>query len=319
MSCFKESCSYKLPTRPSPIHLIFIGDAPSDYDIRENEPLVGPAGWIFNECLKKCGVPRSVIHILNIFEEQIPKNDIQSWKVNKDKEVHEEEPFNYPLPGGGFLCPSKMLQVHEALTTLEEWTAGTSNPIILIPMGAVALWALTGQSGISRQRGTLTSTPYGMAVPTYHPSSCLRGTYVNRIMIQADIKRAFRWLDDPESFSRPRKVVVPETLAEVKDLCAELKACCDPVACDIETASGLVDCIGFAPTPYRAIVFPFAKVSGHKVTGHYWPSSWIFKQVWQEVKGVLESGGGSPTDMDRMMDMLPEPKGVVERMIGRLY
>lgn len=311
---------YFLPSRPSPVRLIFIGDAPSDYDVRENVPLVGPAGWIFNECLRKVGIPRNCCYLLNVFGEQIPRNDIQRWRVNKeDAHSSAELPYCFPIPGGGYLTPAKFSDVGQSLGLLTEWIADDNLPTLIFPLGGTALWTLTGQSGITRLRGTLISTPFGTALPTFHPSSCLRGSYVNRVMIQADIKRGLRWLDDPEIFSRKREVLVPTTVKEAKKLLEEIRTSPSPVSCDIETAQGLVDCVGFGLSPYRSIVIPFAKVEGHSVVGPYWKTSWEFKQVWSELKKVMEEQPSSSTDMDRMMDLLPEPKGVIDLMLRRLY
>ena len=58
----------------------------------------------------------------------------------------------------------------------------------------------------------------------------------------------------------------------------------DVMAFDVETAARAITCIGFAPSPERAIVIPFHDLCQRD--GHYWRSLEEETEAWQWVQST---------------------------------
>lgn len=301
--------------------LALIGQYPGVDEMALKKPFEGPAGHILNECLYKSGLNRKMVFLSNALRKMPPEGDLQNWAVKKaDLPSDTLPPFDKPIPGGGYLAPPQWPQVQALFDELFDF-----KPDLIIPMGGLALWALTGRTDIQSARGTLAESLWGPLIPTFCPASCLQGAYSNRVVIRADFEKALRWLDDPEAFNKERIIHVTETLEDVRQVSELFLGETSPVACDIETTQGIIDCIGFAATPFEAYVIPFAKTARKGKTqvkvlaGPYWPDSWTFRQVWREVKKILEQGGGERCPMDLLMDRLPDPSKAIQYMEKRLY
>lgn len=92
-------------------------------------------------------------------------------------------------------------------------------------------------------------------VPTIHPSSSLRGQYILRYYITADLQKAKRESAFPEIRRPTRKLVIPQTLRECEEWYEYLKAC-KSWSVDIEVVNFEVSAIGFAPQPDIGISIP---------------------------------------------------------------
>src|SRR5262249_40400643 len=103
-----------------------------------------------------------------VFQQSMPKHDIKGW-CGSAIETKTWEGYDLPrIEGSGYLRP----QYAPALGRLAA-EIRTCAPNLIVPLGGVALWALTGDAGIDTYRGAVGVTsrlvPGIKILPTYHP------------------------------------------------------------------------------------------------------------------------------------------------------
>lgn len=131
--------------------LVVIGEAPAKHEEAQRRVLVGPTGLKLQDWMLAVGLPRSEAYMTNVLPFRAPADKIEL----ADKEV----------------VRSWTDQLHERLARLRA-------PVVLVPLGNTALRALTGQSGITKRRGSI----YGYrdrrgrdlkVIPSIHPAALL--------------------------------------------------------------------------------------------------------------------------------------------------
>lgn len=214
----------------SPDSLIgIIAEAPAREEMLRGRPLVGKSGRVFEEILTKARIPRFETYIGNVSRK--PISSIAKL-VSTGK--------NHVLTKQG----------KEEVELLRERLEKTKCEIF-VPMGNLALFALTGKWGITAMRGSplpCTLIPGRWVIPTLHPASTLigRGPFVWRYLIEADFKKAMRHA----SLSREGKPHIPErdliidpSFPEVIDYLRSIQATKEGrVSYDLETYNNNVSC-----------------------------------------------------------------------------
>jgi hypothetical protein len=164
------------------------------------------------------------------------------------------------------------------------------DPNVIICLGNTAIWALAGQSGISKVRGTTLVSTHTISgyklLPTYHPIAVLR-QWENRPTVIADLMKA---KDEAEygDIRRPtREIWIEPTLDDIRTFIESFVVGCDLLSVDIETSGARITCIGFAPSNGRALVIPFD--DERNPSGCYWPTAQLEAECWSLVKSVLEN------------------------------
>ena len=196
-------------------------------------------------------------------------------------------PKDYPheaIRQGKYILP----QYLPHLERLREEIAQT-RPNIVVALGPAAAWALLGTAKLSGVRGSIggaAGSPKVLA--TYHPAMVL-SMWDWRAIAVADLRKAFREAASPEIRRPERYVTVDPTLAEIEDFAGRLLAGPrGPLSVDIETRSGLIRCIGFAPTVREALVIQFEDPT--HASGSFWTSRSDEVAAWSWVKALLEAG-----------------------------
>lgn len=179
---------------------------------------------------------------------------------------------------------------------------------IIITFGRFATWLLTGREDLDSIRGTRWEWGGASVFPTFHPDTI--GTqFRNQAIIRSDVERALRYRDVGDQGVGVR-VRIPETVAECRDLLREFGGA-EFLACDIETARGVIDCIGFAEGE-EAFVIPLAyagKERGKMMwDGPYWDPQ-DYRQVVALLRDFLQGDVG-------YWNLLPEG---TDRMERKLY
>lgn len=164
------------------------------------------------------------------------------------------------------------------------------NPNVIVCLGNIALWALTGKTSVAKLRGTTllsTHTATGFKLlPTYHPAAVLRQWEVRPTTIM-DLIKAKRESAYAE-IRRPKyKIWIEPELKDIRQFITQYIEQCDLLSVDIETSGDRVTCIGFAPTSNLAIVIPFddSRAKG----GCYWSTKELERDCWELIRGVLEN------------------------------
>lgn len=253
------------PYKPSklPAKIMFVGEAPSDEEIIQGEPLVGPSGRVFSAILRTAGLERSEFYITNVYDEQAPDNDVSVFRADKEKTAKA---------------------IARLTREVEE-----ANANVIVPLGATALWAFTGQSSITPYRGSVTSAtrirPGAKLVPTFHPSHVIQ-QWKFFSTVTADIIKAAA-----ESRKGP-KIVYPRVSLNIKPSLADLEMwkprllAADILSTDIETGWGQITCIGFAPNDHEAFGVPFFDF--RKPNRSYWSSPEAEFEAMRFVEEILD-------------------------------
>lgn len=260
--------------------IAIVGEAWGADEARIRMPFVGAAGQELNRMLEEAEIDRKDCFVTNVFNLQ-PKghlrdNDILNLCVPKAQS-------SVPLPAlakGAHLDDKYWPEVLRLYQELREL-----RPNLVIALGNTAVWALTGVSGIRKIRGTVMPATKGdgclglKVLPTYHPAAVLRDWSLRSVVV-ADLMKAKRQVAFPEIRRPKRELWIEPSINHIKLFYEHhVLRGCDRLASDIETAGAdQITCVGFAPTPERAIIIPF--VDNRKPDGSYWPTPELEREAW---------------------------------------
>jgi uracil-DNA glycosylase family 4 len=250
---------------PLQCKICFIGEAPGEHEERFQRPFVGPAGRLFDELLRKAGIVRGMCRVTNVVKERPPSNDISVFL-----DLSKKEPR---------MTASYKEYVEDLKKELEQCTAN-----ILVPLGNVPLFALTGRKGITKWRGSIlesTLLPGRKVVPTIHPSAALR-EYMFEYYIMHDLQRVLEESETPNIVLPSRRLLIRPSFSDVMEFLRYINTL-HSVAFDIEVMNDQVSCISFAPTPTECMSIPFI------THGEDYFSPEQEAQVWRAIGKVLEN------------------------------
>lgn len=265
---------------PRSAEIMLVGEAWGVEEAAQHRPFVGSSGQELTRILSEAGVDRDKCFLSNVVPLRPTGNDMwrlfgvaQGAVTPAVRGLHPLEPV---LSG--------LRALHSQIATIK--------PKIVIAVGNYALWALTNccgytappeaegrrcPSGIESWRGSMWHTdalpaPVPM-LPIIHPAAIMREWYKRPVTVH-DLKErvpmALRgdWRPPPPSLflAPPKAHEAVETLRLWKEMCTAGPL---RVACDIETARGLITCIGFAIGHDAVISIPFVKPEGSKLLS-YW-------------------------------------------------
>ena len=224
------------PDGPIDAKIVVLGEAPGREEDSEGVPFVGPSGrLLFEQFLARAKIRRDQCLVLNVHWEKPPG-------LGKWENIPEDQLGKYDRQTRDAIC------AHERR--------------IIIAVGDHALEWLTGETGITKWRGSLlTSTrlaPYfessvPWVLPMIHPAAVLRtGGYGDvgkeersslhyRALCEFDAKRAKLVVED-SSVRPPERTVTHAANADPDCIFARLRALKDTLSCkdvalafDIET------------------------------------------------------------------------------------
>lgn len=269
----------------APIWLV--GEAPGEREVESGRPFSGPSGFLLNEMLREAGLDRSQCFATNVCHVRPPSylkngklihNDIDQFFVGKQA-AHKSGVL--ALNGRFPLEPIRVGigRLHELLVR--------SPPTLIIALGNTPLWALTGEMGITKWRGSVLTTEEGVKlIPTFHPADVLRA-WTHRPIVVQDLRRAARESHFREVRRPAWEFVVEPSLAQINDWFATYAHSSEtPLVCDTE-GWGRVDCIGFASDSIHAICIPFTHPTRAE-SPSYWSPKDEFT-VTQTCRTVLSS------------------------------
>jgi uracil-DNA glycosylase family 4 len=142
---------------PKPCNGMILGEAPGAEEDRQGRPFVGASGALLEEALHNSGIGREQVYITNAYKYRPEDNRTPT----EDEIAEHREKYLW----------DELLDV---------------DPKVMLLLGNVALWTVTGDKGITSKRG---EWYYGSAVPdgatlafantfdvmpTWHPSYVLR-------------------------------------------------------------------------------------------------------------------------------------------------
>lgn len=248
MNSLQLSNQSLVPPEGSPLsEITLIGEAPGEKELLHKRPFIGTAGQRLDSLLVSVPLLRKNLYITNVFKHN-PGPISNHFKVNKQTKEITTSP-----------------ELELAAAELREELQKTSSKIF-IPLGGIALYALTGKYPITSWRGSILDTPnLGRVIPTYHPSFLLRNPKEENVFIH-DLKRAVR---EKELLPLPKRTLhLAPSFSEMYKYLTDIIKNHQTVGFDIETSqnpkSGWeLTCFAFAKTPFDAMCFPLTK-SGYQ-------------------------------------------------------
>jgi uracil-DNA glycosylase len=256
------------PLGPTSAKVMIVGAQPTINDIRAGRPFAGVSGKELSKMLHEVGFIETECYLTYVSLNRLAGDEKYAFAKNKTeaKKVGIDPLFGkYPKP--------------ELLAELEGFnnTIETVRPNLIIALGEMALWATTGQSGITKWRGSVLQGLTGVkVVPTYAPDKILKKWDWRWIAVQ-DLRRAYRESDYPEIRVPPYKFVIRPNLETVvqwiqnrlieavgrpHNRSTGLSPATDTVgtplllSVDIETRAGHIECLALATSKLDAICIP---------------------------------------------------------------
>ena len=274
---------------PPSARMLLVGEAPGDEEVFRGTPFVGPSGKLLDSLLRVSGIDRAVVGVTNVFDVQLPGNDLAAWCAQATERVTWVQYRIPPVDRAMNLRP----EFGRHLDRLAQEIVGL-RPNIVVALGGTAMWALTGalSSEVTKRRGAVTmcSLPgcTGVKViPTFHPAFVLR-SYKAFPIVAADLIKAKGEEEFPEVRTTPRTLWVEPTLADLRTFKERYLDPAEMISIDIETIPKFrqITCVGFAPSAGVSICVPF--VDWRRPNRCYWPTADEEAQAWAWVKGVCE-------------------------------
>ncbi len=279
------------PSGPTSAKIMIVGEAPSQEEEIRGEPFVGASGKLLDSMLHEAGISRSECFVTNVARERPEANNIYNF-IAKAKNV--VTPHHVPMRDKMVL--PVMIEGWQLLQREIERV----RPTVIVPVGNVPLWALTGHWGIVKWRGS--TLPYPgvswpcIIVPTYHPAAILR-QWDWRSTTVLDLKR----VASIRNGTMPRRpdwkfTITPsfdKGLSTLKALYARLESSTSVlrISFDIETRNGHTACAGLSWSLTEAICIPL--MAAGKPHG-YWSLEeesvlvyWLWKILTHQKVGVV--------------------------------
>lgn len=236
---------------PLSARVMLLGEAPGFDEEVQGKPFVGASGKELDRMLKEVGLVRDECYVTNVCEYRPPDNEMAAWLTDKKTDVKKgyveiEGRYAHPLVVEG---RQRLLETIQSMPNLE----------LIIGFGNTPLWALTGNWGVTKWRGSEMVLADGKHfVPTLHPAAILRN-FAARPQVIHDLQtRCVKRLK--HGFVTPQfKFNIQPTYDDVIECINGLTG---DVVGDVETAGGHIICLGLAWSPVDAICIPFRGPDG---------------------------------------------------------
>ncbi len=277
-----QFCRPQFPKK-IPCKIAFVGEAPSDAEMRDGLPLIGPSGHVYNYALRAADIDRAEVLTTNVFNEQAPNNDILAWTVSLTEARAKGWPVDNDYEGRYFEPSFLRANLDRLAHELDR-----ARPTVVVPLGALALWAFTHSTAITAARGAITKADYCRAgqkiLPTFHPAYIIRQWKFFTVLV-ADMVKAAAEAERGPRIIRPRmEIWTDPTHADMSVFASRYMEKASELTIDIETVrrpSRQITCVGFAPSAERAIVVPF--VDWRKPSRSFWPTMEAELKAWDFV------------------------------------
>lgn len=272
---------------PCPIALV--GEAPGEEEDRQGRPFCGPSGYLLDGILEEVGIARSECLVTNVFQERPPANNVARFFLKTMRQS------SAPLARTASLQPERRGELERLHKEIEA-----SGAKVIVPMGATALWALTGQIRITDFRGFVQSYGESVLVPTYHPAAVLR-QYSHRHTVVADLRKAKYLAEVPLAKEATRLIWVQPTLNDLVTFDGLLRDCTS-LCVDIETGgNAFITSVGISISPVCAFVIPFRDFG--KKDERYWATLEEEMAAWEWLRKVLGDPKTTKVFQNAMYDL----------------
>lgn len=232
------------PEGPKSAEIVIIGEAPGEKEAKFLKPFYAeaPTGGLLNQLLQQAEINRADCWITNVIKQRPLNNRVSSY-------------ISYNSKTG---VATKTPQYEEFEASLFQELDSLPNKKVIVCMGNVSLYALTGKWGILKYRGSILWSEKASCkvVACIHPAKALR-EYIFRHTIIHDLKRAKAQSAFPEIRRVKRTYLLNPTYEQVMNFLNKILENKKPVAFDIEVLREEVSHLSFSQDPLEAISIDF--------------------------------------------------------------
>lgn len=242
-----------------------VGEQPGRDEVRSHKPFTGPAGGVLDDCLRSAGVVRGECYLTNVIKD-----------------------LDYPLKHYIQVDTKRQWVSEEGKQYIEylKWELEQCSANVIVAIGNPALYALTGEVGITKWRGSVLSSfllTGRKVIPAIHPATVIppKNVYLNKHLITMDLQRAKVESEFPEVKRKERNLITGPSFLDVM---AHLEWCkLKPfIGIDIELFNEEISCVSFATSDTIVMSVPFIGPNGDYFT----PDQ--EEEIWLRIAEILE-------------------------------
>lgn len=308
----------QFPQQSSPLGTIaFVGEAPGAAEVSKAYPFAGASGWLLGEACRAVGIERRACYLSNVLADPYPGQEFKSACGGAEAKG-SEAPFCFPVSAGAYLLEDWWPHVRRLWTELSQ-----VKPALTIALGGPATWALVpgGPPQVQRSAGTVRPGYLGPVLTTYNPAAILRGTGARqKPAFYAHLALAVEHLREGSIQSRvsEERIWLQPTLADLERFDRHLARLPSgsPLSVDIETANGMVECVGYGAGNLTLVVPWHVDEPGTGNFHPYWPLPEEFLTAWSWQRRWLEAQGADPAPTDWINASLDGLNATMERLYG---
>lgn len=289
--------------------IVFLGEAWGEQEEKYGQPMVGPTGIELFKLCHEAGIieltqeawsyfskfwetydPEYVDLVWNMYPEiyrtnvinlRPPQNKLPAFCGGKADGIP-----GYPaVVKGKYLLRSFQPELDRLAEELDQL-----QPNLVVALGNTALWALCGQTAITKNRGTTRISSHTISgfkvLPTYHPAAIFQ-QWKYRPVVAIDLMKAKREAEFPEIRRPKREIWIEPTLEDLEEWHDRYIRNATLLSVDIETSGRLITCIGFSTARDNGLVIPF--FDPRKTDRSYWPDAQSEATAKRFARRVLSS------------------------------
>lgn len=248
--------------------IMVVNEFPTKEEMLRGRAMSGSGGYEFDKMLHEAGIVRSECWMTYVARVCPPGYTSDGFFPKLKRDIrHDFHVFHNKK----HVSPVVM----DGITLLEK-EIELIKPDIIICLGNVSLWALTGEWGIKTWRGSLSHFKGIPVLPTWTPQYVLRDWQARATGVQ-DLQRVVKIRSEGVAVEPDWKFILQPTFEQVVNCLGELIRRCNDKATrlsvDVETSAGHITCHGIAWSETEAICIPIIKRGfgeGLSWTVDYW-------------------------------------------------
>ena len=226
--------------------IAIVGEQPGVQEVRQGKPFIGPAGRGLDECLSMAKLPRFDLYLTNV---------IKDLDEPLSKYINLNSRGQYTISKKGYVYIQELGLELSKLPNLN----------VIVPLGNIALIALTNRVGITKWRGSIINSsllPGTKVIPTFHPATFIppKFNFLNKPLIVTDLLKAKDESAEHKITQLNRSIITKpsfnQAIAYLKHI-YEYGLRGSTIDIDIEVINGELDCIALAWNPTHSICIPF--------------------------------------------------------------
>ena len=250
-----NSRTFVPPTGVPGSKIMLVGEQPGRQEVQWRRPFVGPAGKELQQDLHHAGIPTTECYFTNVVKDL-------------DKPINA---YINMTKGRPTISPQGQEYINRLKDEIEVEGKDTN---VIVAVGNIALFALTGRTGIYKWRGSIiesTLVPGKKVIPIIHPATVIppKNVYTNKYLIVIDLIRAREQAEFPEINLIKRNCVIEPSFERAMgflDYCYKEGLNGAVIDADIEVVKSTLSCISFAYDEFNAISIPFYGPKGDYFT-----------------------------------------------------